>query len=334
MLGRTDRDGYTIWDASTGRQIRSLGNPYGVWVGDRQLFFTPDGAHLIVRPSGEHTVEGKRVVFALWNVATGQIDRQFFQPTADFFVVANLAVSTAANRLAVAYGGPGPRRNRPIIIYDTRTWQIVNVKVPFPEIVGIGVPYGLDLSPDGSQIAMGHRRLGPGGRGTIWIHDVETGRLVRTIEQAHHNTISVLKYDQTGARLMSAAPTNDGASADGKTGQLIPDLDTEPVRVWSVETGEKLASFPDILGTSARSSAGSTTRALAVNMQRPLAIIGNSESTFWLWDIRTSAVVARTEKFPDTYFAAAAFSPDGTRVAITENASRVAIFDVGRFGLD
>ena len=196
-LGGTD-PGYAVWDATTGRKVRELRQPYGDFSGGPNLLFAPDSKHLVVWPRQFNPNDPKSVSFALWNFETGGIDRTVVGPSP----VGNYAFSAEAKRFAVLYS-----RNV-VITYDTRTWEPISRFVADRASSG-GTAFV--MSSDGKLIAAGgadggQYRGDPFGR--IVIHDVDTGWLVRVIDDAHQDRVARLAFIGSDA-LASTARQGD-----------------------------------------------------------------------------------------------------------------------------
>jgi hypothetical protein len=101
-----------VWDARTGRRVRELHAPYGLFPGGGPALFAPDAKHLLVQLRQGERDPRNPIVFALWNVETGAIDGAI----GGLVAVDGYAVSVAGQRLAILSGSPGR-----VFLYDTLT---------------------------------------------------------------------------------------------------------------------------------------------------------------------------------------------------------------------
>jgi WD40 repeat protein len=307
-------EGYVVWDVQTGKNIRELKSPYGPWAGTGDLSFTPDGKHLIVLPhEAVFNDGGQRVAFALWNIQTGEIDRKIVLPDVDGGVshrkLAHYGISSAALRMAVVYGGEGGSRK--IHIYDTQTWDVINTAIDIRRSMP---PRAFAFSGNGHLVAIGDmvpEAYDGTPQGMIWIYRVEDGRLIKTIERAHANIVAHLAFAQNEKLLVSAA-SQYGKQLNPLTGLLDTFRDGDPVRIWDILTGAKVASL--------NAETGAAT-SLAVNSDGTLVAFGGATKIngapglYHIWNPgNTGPPLVIDGMREGTY--AAAFHPNRQAVAI------------------
>jgi dipeptidyl aminopeptidase/acylaminoacyl peptidase len=297
--------GYIIWDARTGRKIRELAGSYGPWTGQGPLTFTPDSRHLIVIPRTLVKSDGQRVAFALWNVETGALDRTVTIPFDGS--LKHAAAASAVDRLAVIFEGQNAARQ--VVIYDTRTWDIVSTQVPIPTLVGL--PFGFAFSQGGDFVAMGGyapREFQGQTRGMVWVFDATSGKEIRSIEGAHADFVSHVAFIGQGGRVISTAPQYR-QKYNKLTQQYDLLRDGDPVRIWDVATGEKVASF---------SAESSETYSLTVSPNGRYVVFGSASavrgasSNYRIWDLASGSSLGTLTGG----VRGAAFSPDSCCFAI------------------
>jgi WD40 repeat protein len=164
----------------------------------------------------------------------------------------------------------------------------------------------------GSSVQGGYR-----GRptGKIWIYDVRTGKNVRIIEEAHADTVRHLAFADGDKQVISVADQYVRTRRNEVTEQ--PELlrDGDPVRIWDIATGAKIASFTIASGGA---------KSLAVGLNGQLIILGAGTairgipSEYIIWDKQSGTQIANIEG--SAY--GAAFSPDGCCVATTDSGWR------------
>jgi WD40 repeat protein len=188
-----------LWDPAAGKELHLLGQHK--WESSRAeapwrpLAFSPDGKHLA-------SVDHERII--LWDIATGQMVREFLGLRGEIHCV---AFSPGGLALAAGIRGGG---DRSILLWDTATgkelyacgqgesvsslafspdakllasaneiesvrlWDVATGKIRFTFTGPEKGVYALSFSPDGKTLA----GAGPGQENAIWIWEVFTGQEV------------------------------------------------------------------------------------------------------------------------------------------------------------
>jgi WD40 repeat protein/uncharacterized caspase-like protein len=186
-----------------------------------------------------------------------------------------------------------------------KLWEIATTRLVRTFVGHKGEITGVALSPDGTRALSGSKDK------TIRLWDVATGRLMRTI-YAHldsHNEVSSVAFSVDGRRLLSSSRGEDAA------------------KLWDAETGRLVRMFRHARG-SLRSGVNS---AMFSPDGARLATAGVGDKLVNVWSSETGQLLqAFGEPARDFLFrAAVAFSPDGTRVLVGDNAS-LRIWDAAR----
>lgn len=118
----------------------------------------------------------------------------------------------------------------------------------------------LDFSPDGKLLAVGGGD--PSRSGEIMLWDLATGKVVRTFENAHSDTVLGLRFSPTGKSLLSGAADKFVKIFDVATGKFVKSFEGHThhvldvswkadestivssgadnvIKVWNIETGEQ-----------------------------------------------------------------------------------------------
>lgn len=161
--------------------------------------------------------------------------------------------------------------------YDgTRLWDIGTGK-PVLSIKPGGVAA---LSPDGKTAAIRY-----GDR--VATYDLQTGKSVRSLEQAHTDTIATLEFSPDGRWILSAS--ND-----------------KTARLWSVETGKLVRTFE---------GHGASVRCAVFSPDGKHVLTGSLDQTIRVWDRETGKQL-RAFLSPRLPVLALAFSPGGRYVLV------------------
>jgi WD40 repeat protein/serine/threonine protein kinase len=219
--------GVRIWDARTGRLVRTLPQQAAplpivkpgtnLWVGAPclSLAYSPDGKRLA---SG-----GVDRMVRVWDTTTG---KELFARGPHTGTVSGVAFSTDGRRLVSASGGiswnVGLRRN-PLKLHGDDPNFVPNLKVwdtEGKELLTLSLPrktMALAISPDGKIIAVGF------ADNTVRLYDAATGNEKRVLS-GHSSGIRGLAFSPDGKRLLSGA------------------FD-QSVKLWDAETGEEVLTL-------------------------------------------------------------------------------------------
>ncbi len=160
-------------------------------------------------------------------------------------------------------------------------WNPSAGKVAGPTATGVDDVSALAFSPDGKILAVGDQR------GKILLFDPATGRPLRTVE-GHRKEVTSMLFDATGKRLVSAC--EDGS-----------------IRVWDAATGKELAAPPVHTATVGH---------LALHPDGKTLLSVDTSGNARLWDLDRSVPAGELQE-RGRGLVGGAFSPDGSRVALT-----------------
>jgi RNA polymerase sigma factor (sigma-70 family) len=229
-----------IWDAATGRELRSA---EGHTAAITSLAVSPDGS-IIASTGGDRTLR-------LWDTATGKEIKRLPDSTAGIEAV---AFSPDGKRLASAGHGT-------VKLWDTTSGTEIFAqtgKQPAVSVIAFG-PTGRELAFTSGQTV------------TVW--DIAQQRNIRVMEAGEQEALQALAFSPDGKRLAVGFRTPDPVAKDGGkvalwdlvTGQVQIDLQAEAVRsvtfspdgkllvagsdkgsvrIWDTVTGKQLAPLP------------------------------------------------------------------------------------------
>ena len=297
-LASGDMDGMVkVWDVSTGRNIRIVRGPGGLY---KSVAFSPDGTKLASSISGgDGTVE-------IREAATGKNINTIAGHLAG---VQSIVFSPDGTKLAAGLSGSGVK------LWEIETGQQV---ATFSEKV-ISVAF----SPDGMTLASTH----PGALGGIKLWDIETGRNIATLQGSRERVWSVV-FSPDGARLASGSEDKNVKLWEVDTGENTATLRGHTAGVHSVvfsPDGTKLASAAEDktvklwdveMRTSIATLEGHTGEvwSVAFSPDGTELASGSADKTVRLWDVETVKNIVTLEGHRDWVWSVA-FSPDGTKLA-------------------
>ena len=251
----------------------------------RSITFSPDGQLVATAGGNSHAV-------SLWSADTGQLVRLMVGQT----VVDDVAFSPDSQRVATTAN-----------LYDVTTGD---------DIRELGGGYSVTFSPDGSYLAVGSGyELSP-GMGTR-LFDPVTGELVRAISSEYARAVafnpdstilaSATGYLNEGIRLWDPAtgnriwtlPGSSSAVAFSPDGKLTATGGRDIVQIWDAAHGGHIR---DITGNTL----------LAFSPDGNL-LTADKNGALRLYDPVTGAM---TRAVAGAYAKTAAFSADGTRIAV------------------
>jgi len=298
-LENADQD-YTVklWDAATGREIRTFGHTYPV----RSVAFSPDGKQVL---SGSEDP-------VLWDVATGrEIKILAKENNGDFHILHSVAFSPDGRQVLSGFGDHGGSEGI-IKLWDAATGREIRTMVHSDWVNSI------TFSPNGKQILSGSGRndyiVSYTKDYTIKLWDAATGREIRTFA-GHKNSVNSVAFSPDGRQILSGSLDNTVKLWDATTGReiktflghtnrvtsvmfssdgkrILSGSGDGTTRIWDTATGKEIAAFISFSGSDSQLNGG--TRGINAEVETAATSIDGE------WVVIT----------PDGYYAA---SPRGDR---------------------
>jgi WD40 repeat protein len=269
-------------------------------------------------PKGDRAVTSAEGVVKVWDIVTGTGVIAFGYPaakTGDPSPAVQSALWLGDGRLVAAAEK------------TARMWTVEgawsDVRTFGPHVFRV---LAIDFSPDGKLMATGGGEPSRSGEVKVW--DVATGKLVRSLDNLHSDTVFALRFSPDGTKLASASADKylkvvnvaDGKelksfeghthhvlavdwSGDGK--RLVTGGADSVVKVWDFESGEQVRTL---------NQAGKGVTGLRWVPGKPLLFGASGDSTVRAWNPDGGSVVRTLSGASDYLFAVAA-SADGARVA-------------------
>jgi len=281
----------TVWTAG-GQSYREIkGEPGWPFTARSPLAFAGSDTQLVTPPP-----LGKNdLVLSVYDIDTGTIVNTIAGPSVAPLARhgrLSFAVSPDQALLAAALGGPNP-----VTLYSATSWEAI-AALPEPP-----PPLSTELvvfSPDGRILATNQpvRRL--------LLYDVAKRSVAITITAFSEccDFIDAIAFGPDNQVAVSTATLPGRARAPN--GEMLDVVVREPVRVFRIRDGERIASFGEPIFRL---------RHLAWGPARVPIAFSTGEDTIRLWDPAHPDDSGRAYKLRATVFSLA-FSPDGSRLAI------------------
>jgi WD40 repeat protein len=296
-----------IWEASTGREIRTLGgNEYA-----KSAVFSPDGRYILSGGAGD---------FKLWETATGKEIRSV-PGEADSFTF------SPDGRHALSASD----KTNDIRLWDVSTGNTIrNLRGHSGPVIS------LKFSPEGRYALSGSADR------TARLWDVSTGRTLRILG-GHSNAVFSVAFSTDGTYAASGSPDKTVRLWDVSTGGNIATLQghaagvisvafspdgkcilsasiDQVIKRWEVSTGREIGSV---------TADFSVVSGVAFSPDGKYAISGSEDGSHFrtvkLWDVKTGKAVRTFQGYSDG-IRSAVFSPDGKH-ALTGNGESLHLWD-------
>ncbi|KAG8722014.1 hypothetical protein FRC09_006962 [Ceratobasidium sp. 395] len=310
--------GIQLWDVRTGEPVGPSFQGHQSPV--LSVMFSPKGIH-VVSGSADCTVR-------IWSTATGQTVVGPFQGHTDW--VRSIAFSSDGERLVSG------SYDHTIRIWDVQTGRTIIGPIE-GHTDGL---YAVAFSSDGSRIVSGSWDA------TLRVWDSQSGREISVIGNGHTEPVTCVAFNPDGSRVLSGSRDCTARLWDADSGEAIVDQYTKHNKA-SVLLATYLPDGHHIVSIStdgilhiwdARTKQAPMS-ALAEQIDSPLSSIYFPEGSSQIlsvykngiicgWDTHTGDTLGNPFRSHNKSISAAAFSPDGSRVAIGSNVSDISIWDV------
>jgi WD40 repeat protein len=229
----------TIWEAATGRQLRTLADPdnAGVDLGVSSMAFSPD-SRMLATAASDATIK-------LWDVATGALLQQLVGHTT---AVSDLAISPDGKTLASGTKEEGDQAG-------VRLWTISNgpaQPTPTRSAAAVERPTSIPLSaramlPENASAVKKLSALEISESGSLaWSPDgkwlIDAGRTIHFLDGATYREVRSANFEMEGLAV----------SPDGK---ILAAVGYQGVTLFDLASGSELRTIP---GTGAHTSAVSS----------------------------------------------------------------------------
>jgi WD40 repeat protein len=311
------RDGKTLASGSADKKIRLYERETGKLVGElgplsaavTHLSFASHGKRLLTASSDGNLTE--------WDLGTRKVAMAFSQPSS------KPGTSIAMNKAFYLDDGQivSVAEKQAYLWKSTGAWA--EVRKLGPHVFRV---LAIEFSPDGKLIATGGGEPSRSGEVKIW--ETTTGKLVRSLDALHSDTVFGLKFSPDGTKLASVAAdkflkvtnVSDGKElksfeghthhvlgvdwkSDGK--QLVTSGADNVIKLWDYETGEQVRTL---------NPATKQVTALKWLAGKPQVVAGTGEPAVKIWNPDNGGIT-RTFDGPADYIFAVTASTDGSRVA-------------------
>ena len=293
----------TIWDSVSLSIRHQLNQGIRDWGGD-SITFSPDSHYLA---SGLGAVN-------VWNVANATLQATLIAPQItphkpQYRSIESLRFSPDGKMLVVVYTG-----DKQIVI----AYRIADGKVAWtyepqltlePQRIK-GTPLlttPLVFTPDGKRVIFSTGEWSGYDVNLKWLSrilllDAESGKFLRSIDDIHMNHPTALALSRDGKWVATGTSTGEKYQrTNKKTHQVVTFNNQDPVRIWSVETGNLVKELPV------------NSRVWSLAFSQDGKYLFGATRNINVWDVKSGSMVQEIRSNPEPMNLA--ISPDGKRLA-------------------
>jgi WD40 repeat protein len=295
-----------IWDAGTGRQIRSFGV-----AGVESLSYSPDGRH-IASGSMDNAVR-------LWDAETGA---EILTLAGRSSWARDLAYSPDGRHIAMG------STDRTVQIWETGTGRETLTLAGHTATVR-----SVSYSPDGKRIISG------AADSSVRVWDAASGRELLTL-WGHNSATRAVIYDPTGRFIVSGSSDASIKVWDARTGEELWTFKGHTGEVnalayspdgFAVASGssDKTIKLWNVAGNPPRTFRGhaSAVVSLAYSNNGARLVSGSTDGTVKLWDVKSGRELETFPGYSTHIKSGLAYSPNGLFIAAAMKDHSVAIID-------
>jgi RNA polymerase sigma factor (sigma-70 family) len=260
-----------LWDVEKGQARKTLAESKEGGLAFQQVVFAPDGKSIAATVSQEVRKPNMlmiRDVVKVWDAKTLVLKQML---TDDSQLV---CVALSADGKRIAAGDPSKKR---VLLWNARTGALERTLRN-----GEAQPWSVAFSPDSKTLVVGGQKADHSGVVTLW--NVETGKLIHTLEQEHYVNRAVL-------------------SPDGK--MIASGGGGKEIELWDVGNGKQIRSLEGF---------ERGTRSVAFSPDGKMLAAGGPDGKVRLWSV-ASGKLKETLEGHGAQIYAIAFSPDGKTLA-------------------
>jgi WD40 repeat protein len=296
LLSRSSNGTIKLWDAASGKLLRSFIESERFQGITDSLKFSPDGKQFVANSAGG--------ALRLWDAASGELARTFRGHDKDVF---GTDVVFHPNGQQIASLSNDKNLNT-IKIWDVASGKLLR---SIPRKTSVGT---LSFHPDGRQLVTSNTETG-----TLDWWDVSSGKLLRTISN-RQGTVS-LRFSPNGEQLLSSGmefPKPPSAEFGNNT-----------MKIWDVSSGKLLRTIEAGSG-SGDSGVWSPDgkQIISVGQVIPIEPVngGVLRNVFQLWDAASGKLI-RTFKDEQANVQSVEFSPDGGQLVVGKEDGAISLWD-------
>lgn len=288
-----------LWDVASGRFLRAYRAPQ--WrTSTADVAFSPEGNKMAwISSWGE---------VGLWDLSAG---KSLFQ---------NPGYGVRSGHIGFSYGVAFAADGKTFATAgiqdgEVHVWDAANGNVlrRFATVQGRTMCHAVAISPDGKFLASGLRMTNSGERRSGWIYlwDLQSGKELWVIKEAHGDEVTSLVFTPDGKRLISGGVKTDWREGSGTM--------VSQIRIWDVATSKRLEELT-----------GETGQVWVAISPDGKSLASTHHQQTRIWDLASAkpvhSLTGNASSFPMDQ--KAVFSPDGTVLATFNHTGFARLWDV------